>query len=79
MQCKMRVKIFCRWLSLTSLSRAGSVNLPRTSFPLTMKDNVAQKEVAIQEVTTNGNRTLRAQDTSVTRHCAEVSGQLFRH
>jgi len=53
MQCNIRLKIICRWLSLNTQFRAGSVNLPRTSFPLSMKDNVAQKEVAIQEVTAN--------------------------
>jgi len=50
MQCSIRMKIFCRWLSLSSFSRTGSINLPRTSFPLSMKDNVAQKEVTIQKV-----------------------------
>jgi len=51
MQNSIRMKIFCRWLSLSSSCRTHSINLPRTSFPLSMKDNVAQKEVAIQEVT----------------------------
>jgi len=51
MQHSIRLKIFCRWLSLTSSSRTGNVNLPRTSFPLSMKENVAEKEVNIQEVT----------------------------
>ena len=56
MQCNIRLRIFCRWgygLSMSSSSRACSVNLPRTSFPLTMKGNVAEKEVAIQRVTSN--------------------------
>ena len=52
MQCGVRMKIFCRWLSLSSSSRTYNINLPRTSFPLSMKDNVAQKEVTIQEVIT---------------------------
>ena len=49
MQC-IRMKLLCRWLSLNSSAKTLTVNLPRTNFPLSMKDNVAQKEVTIQEV-----------------------------
>jgi len=50
MRCNARLKILCRWLSYRNESSTGGLNLPRTSFPLSMKDNVAAKEIDIQKV-----------------------------